>query len=113
MSCVFCQIAEGKIPAKLVLDEPDLLAFRDLNPVAPVHVLVIPRRHIASLTELESADATLIGRMFLAARKVAEQEGVSERGFRTVINAGPEAGQSVFHVHLHVLGGRPMSWPPG
>lgn len=113
MSCIFCQIAAGKIPAKLVLDEPELLAFRDLHPVAPTHVLVIPRRHIASLAELEPADAGLIGRLFVAARRIAELEGVVDQGFRTVINAGPDAGQTVFHVHLHVLAGRQMSWPPG
>ncbi len=113
MSCIFCQIVEGKIPAKIVLDEPELLAFRDINPVAPTHVLVIPKRHIASLAELRDAEAAIIGKMFLAARRVAEMDNVATRGFRTVINAGLDAGQTVFHVHLHVIGGRSMSWPPG
>jgi len=113
MSCIFCQIAAGKIPAKIVLDEPEVLAFRDLHPVAPTHVLVIPKRHIASLAELEPADAGLVGRLFVAARRIAEMEGVSNQGFRTVINAGPDAGQTVFHVHLHLLAGRQMNWPPG
>lgn len=113
MSCVFCQIVAGKIPANVVLDEPELLAFRDLHPVAPTHILIIPKRHIASLTEITEDESALIGRLFVAARKVVEMEGVHARGFRTVINAGPDGGQTVFHVHLHVLAGRPMHWPPG
>lgn len=113
MTCVFCNIVEGKIPAKIVLDEPELLVFRDINPVAPSHLLVIPKRHIATLAELTEAEAAIIGKMFLAARRVAEMENIVARGFRTVINAGPDAGQTVFHVHLHVLGGRRMAWPPG
>jgi len=113
MSCIFCQIVEGKIPAKIVLDEPDLLVFRDINPVAPTHLLVIPKRHIASISELRQDEAHIIGSMFLAARRVAEMENVATRGFRTVINSGLDAGQTVFHVHLHVIGGRSMTWPPG
>jgi len=113
MSCVFCQIVEGKIPAKIVLDEPDLLVFRDINPVAPTHLLVIPKRHIASISELRPEEAQIIGSMFLAARRVAEMDNVAARGFRTVINSGLDAGQTVFHIHLHVIGGRSMTWPPG
>lgn len=113
MSCIFCQIADGRIPAKIVLDEPELLAFRDVNPVAPTHVLIIPKKHIASLAEISDAEAGLIGRMFLAARKVADMEGVAARGFRTVFNSGPDGGQTVFHLHLHLLAGRQMHWPPG
>jgi len=113
MSCIFCQIVEGKIPAKIVLDEPDLLAFRDINPVAPSHILVIPKRHIASISELRADEAGIIGSMFLAARRVAEMDNIASRGFRTVINSGLDAGQTVFHVHLHVIGGRSMAWPPG
>jgi histidine triad (HIT) family protein len=89
------------------------VAFRDLNPQAPTHVLVIPRRHIATTNDLTDADADLVGRMTLAAKRIAEQDGIAGRGYRTVLNCNAEAGQSVFHIHLHLLGGRPMGWPPG
>jgi histidine triad (HIT) family protein len=111
--CIFCKMASGEIRPDVVYEDDQVLAFRDLNPQAPTHVLVIPRRHIGTLNELEPADAELTGRLFLAARQVAEAEGIAERGYRTVINCNAEAGQSVFHVHLHVLGGRTMRWPPG
>jgi histidine triad (HIT) family protein len=113
MSCIFCRIARGEIPANIVLDTPELVAFRDINPVAPTHVLVIPRRHIASLADITAAESGIIGQMFLAAREIAQREGALSSGFRTVLNSGPDAGQTVFHIHLHVLAGRPMSWPPG
>ncbi len=111
--CVFCKMAAGEIQPDVVYEDEHVLAFRDLNPQAPTHVLVIPRRHISTLNEIQEHDAELLGRMYLAARMVAEREGVAERGYRTVINCNAEAGQSVYHVHLHVLGGRPMHWPPG
>ena len=113
MSCIFCKIARGEIPANIVLDEPELLAFRDLNPVAPTHVLVIPKRHIASLADITAVEAGIIGQMFLAAREIAAREGALTSGFRTVFNSGPDGGQTVFHLHLHVLAGRGMHWPPG
>ena len=113
MNCIFCKIVAGQIPAKIVLDEPELLAFRDVNPVAPMHVLVVPKRHIVSLADITAAEIELIGRMFVAARKVVEIDGVAARGFRTVFNSGPDGGQTVFHLHLHVLAGRAMHWPPG
>ena len=113
MSCIFCRIARGEIPANIVLDTPELVAFRDINPVAPTHVLIIPKRHIASLTEITAAETGIIGQMVLAARDIAQQEGVLTSGFRTVFNSGPDAGQTVFHIHLHMLAGRPMNWPPG
>ena len=113
MSCIFCKIAAGEIPAQVILNEPDLLAFRDITPVAPTHALVIPRRHIVSLAHITAAEAELIGRLFVAARQIAEMDGALERGFRTVFNAGADAGQTVFHIHLHVLAGRVMTWPPG
>ncbi len=111
--CIFCKIAAGEVPADKVLEEEDLVAFRDLNPQAPVHILVIPRKHIATLNDLEEEDAELMGRLHLAARRIAEAEGIAESGYRTVINCNAGAGQTVFHIHLHLLGGRPMGWPPG
>lgn len=113
MDCIFCKIAAGDIPAKLVHEDEDVVAFRDLNPQAPVHVLVIPRRHIATVNDLQAADAELVGKLFLVAQKVARAEVVAEPGYRLVMNTNAQAGQSVFHIHLHLLGGRPMGWPPG
>jgi histidine triad (HIT) family protein len=109
--CLFCKIVKKQIPAKLVAETDDCVAFRDINPQAPTHILVIPRQHVASLNEAK--DATLLGQMHLLAAQLAKQEGLSERGYRTVINTNADAGQTVFHVHLHLLGGRRMSWPPG
>ena len=111
--CLFCRMVSGEIAPDVVYEDEDLLAFRDVNPQAPTHVLVIPKRHVATLNDVETSDAELIGRMHLAARHIAREEGIAERGYRTVINCNAEAGQSVFHVHLHLLGGRPMGWPPG
>ncbi|MEK7759603.1 MAG: histidine triad nucleotide-binding protein [Pseudomonadota bacterium] len=113
VSCIFCRIARGEIPANVVLDEPELFAFSDINPVAPTHVLVIPKRHIASLADITAVEAGIIGKMFLAAREIAALDGALTNGFRTVFNSGPDAGQTVSHLHLHVLAGRGMSWPPG
>ncbi len=112
-NCIFCKMVRGEIRPDLVYEDDEVLAFRDLNPQAPTHVLVIPKRHIGTLNDLLPQDAELVGRLFLAARRVAELDGIAERGYRTLINCNAEAGQSVFHVHLHVLGGRPMHWPPG
>lgn len=111
-SCIFCRIAGKDVAAKIVHEDDEIVAFRDLSPQAPVHVLVIPRRHIASLDHAVEADRELLGRMMLVAKAVAEQERLAS-GYRIVTNCGPGAGQSVLHLHLHVLGGRPMSWPPG
>lgn len=111
--CIFCRIAAGEIKADILHQDERVVAFRDLNPQAPVHVLVIPRRHISTTNDLTPADAELVGAMLLAAKQVAEREGVASRGYRTLINCNAEAGQSVFHIHLHLLGGRPMGWPPG
>lgn len=112
-SCVFCRIAAGEVPAKVVREDEYTVAFRDINPQAPTHVLVIPRRHVESANVLAPADAELVGRLVLAARDVARAEGVAETGYRLVMNTGPAAGQSVDHIHLHVLGGRELDWPPG
>jgi histidine triad (HIT) family protein len=111
--CIFCKIASGEIPGDIVYENDDVLAFRDLHPQAPTHVLVIPRRHIATINDLQDTDAELVGQMYLAAKKVAEIDGLSKPGYRTVMNCNAGAGQTVFHIHLHVLGGRQMTWPPG
>ena len=109
--CLFCRILRKEIPAKIVAENEHCLAFRDINPQAPVHILVIPREHIASLNE--TTDAAMIGQLHLMAAQLAKSEGLAERGYRTVINTNAEAGQTVFHIHLHLLGGRSMKWPPG
>ena len=111
--CIFCKIASGEIESDFIYEDDQVVAFRDLNPQAPTHVLVIPREHIATTNDLNADNAAIVGRMTLAAKQIAEQEGIAERGYRTVLNCNAEAGQSVFHIHLHVLGGRPMGWPPG
>jgi histidine triad (HIT) family protein len=113
VSCLFCQIVEGKIPARMVRQDDDVVAFHDINPGAPTHVLVVPRRHIASLTDLAPGDDALIGRMVRTARVLAREQGLSERGFRLVFNCGDDAGYSVYHIHLHLVGGRKLAWPPG
>ena len=111
--CIFCKMVSGEIQPDLVYQDQHVIAFRDINPQAPTHVLVVPREHIATLNDLTPDHAALIGRMYLAARAVAHQEGIAERGYRTLINCNAEAGQTVYHLHLHVLGGRHMRWPPG
>ena len=111
--CLFCKIAEKKIPSKIVHEDDRAVAFEDVNPQAPVHVLVIPRKHVASVSELQVADAGLLGHLMLTGAAVAKQKGIAEGGYRLVMNTGVNGGQSVFHLHLHVLGGRPMHWPPG
>jgi histidine triad (HIT) family protein len=109
--CLFCRIIRGEIPAKLVAETDDCIAFRDINPQAPVHVLVIPRAHVASLDALKDGD--LLGKIGLLAGEIARGEGVADSGYRVVINTGADGGQSVAHLHLHLLGGRKLKWPPG
>ena len=111
--CLFCRIANEEIPAEVVRSDPDLVAFRDINPQAPTHILIIPRKHISSVSQLAEEDATTMGKLFLAARDLAREEGIAQDGYRMVVNAGPGAGQTVFHIHLHLLGGRSLGWPPG
>lgn len=111
--CIFCKMASGEIKPDTVYEDNEVLAFRDLHPQAPTHVLVIPKRHIATLNDLDTDSAGLAGKLLLAAAKVAEQEGIAEQGYRTVVNCNTAGGQTVFHLHLHLLGGRPMHWPPG
>jgi len=113
MSCIFCKIASGEIPSTVVHRDSEIVAFRDLSPQAPTHLLIIPTRHVASLNEANAEDAALLGRLLLAARELARVEGIADDGYRIVTNCGAAGGQSVFHLHLHLLGGRPMSWPPG
>ncbi len=112
-SCLFCDIAAGKRKADVVFESDDVLAFRDISPQAPHHVLVIPRKHIATLNDLQEDDAEIMGKLLLAAKQVAGAAGFAEKGYRTVINCNRDAGQTVFHIHLHVLGGRYLGWPPG
>ena len=110
-ACLFCRIVRKEIPANIVAETEHCVAFRDINPQAPVHILVVPKEHVASLSTTK--DATMIGRLALLGAELAEKEGIAERGYRTVINTNADAGQTVFHVHLHLLGGRHMKWPPG
>jgi histidine triad (HIT) family protein len=111
--CLFCKIAAKQIPAKILFEDGDLLAFHDVNPVAPIHVLVIPKQHVSGLGDGQPEHAALFGNLLLATSRVASLTGVAESGYRVVVNSGPHAGQSVFHLHIHVLGGRPLAWPPG
>ena len=113
MTCLFCSIVAGDIPATVVFQNDELLAFRDINPQAPTHVLVIPRAHREHPGELTADDEALMGRVIRAAGDVARQEGIADSGYRLVVNAGPDANQTVPHIHVHVLGGRAMGWPPG
>ena len=109
--CIFCKIAAGKIPVPKLAESPEAVAFADINPQAPFHALVIPRAHIASLKEL--TDFGVVARLYELGAQIAKANGIDQSGYRTVINTGPDAGQTVFHVHLHVMGGRHMAWPPG
>ena len=111
--CLFCKIINGEIPSDKVFENDDIYAFRDVNPVAPLHVLIIPKKHISSINEVETEDAELMGKLFLAAKQIAANEGYTDAGFRTVMNCGEDAGQTVFHVHMHLLAGRELLWPPG
>ena len=110
-TCLFCRIAKGEIPTKLVAETDEAVAFRDIDPKSPVHVLVIPRQHLTSLATAE--DEEVLGQLLMLAAKVARSEGISESGYRVVANTGPDGGQSVDHLHFHVMGGRRMTWPPG
>lgn len=111
--CIFCKIIDGDIPSNVVFENADVLAFRDISPQAPTHILIIPRRHISTINDIGDDDRELIGSLFTAAKEIAAAEGLSEDGYRVVMNCGEGAGQSVFHIHLHLLGGRGLGWPPG
>ena len=110
-TCLFCKIVRKEIPSTIVLETEHVVAFRDIDPKAPTHVVVVPRVHVASLDD--ATDAQMLGELMLAAAAIARAEGIVEGGYRTVINCGADAGQSVFHLHLHLLGGRTLAWPPG
>ncbi|MCK5895959.1 MAG: histidine triad nucleotide-binding protein [Cocleimonas sp.] len=111
--CIFCKILAGDIPSHVVYEDEAVFAFRDLNAQAPLHVLIIPKTHIATINDLEAHHAEVIGKLYLAAKKIAADEGYSADGYRVVMNCGESAGQTVFHLHLHLLAGRPLDWPPG
>jgi histidine triad (HIT) family protein len=113
MNCIFCKIAQKSIPTPLVYEDDELVAFRDIHPQAPQHLLIIPKKHIHSLHQSEDNDALLLGKLLVAAKKIAQDLGLHEKGYRLVMNTGEDGGQTVFHIHLHLLAGKPMSWPPG
>ncbi|HKW86014.1 MAG TPA: histidine triad nucleotide-binding protein [Nitrospiraceae bacterium] len=111
--CLFCKIVDKKIPSKIIHEDDKTVAFEDINPQAPVHVLVVPKRHAASIADLNAADAGLLGHLMLTGATIAKQKGIADSGYRLVLNTGRNGGQTVFHLHVHLLGGRPMHWPPG
>jgi histidine triad (HIT) family protein len=112
MDCLFCKIVAGEIPADVIYESETAVAFRDINPQAPTHVLVIPRKHIATINHIDDEDHAIVGSLYTAAKEIAASEGIAEHGYRAVMNCNEAAGQTVFHIHLHVLGGRSMGWPP-
>ena len=111
--CLFCRISAKKIPANIIYEDSEAVAFNDINPQAPVHVLIVPKKHISTSLDMTAEDNVLIGHLFRLAAKIAKEKGIAERGFRLVMNTNADAGQTVFHIHLHLLGGRQMPWPPG
>ena len=111
--CLFCKFVRKEIPTRVVFEDDACLAFEDINPKAPVHVLIIPKKHIGSINEMTPEDEATLGHLALVGRQIAQEKKVDQSGYRAVLNTGPDAGQSVFHIHLHLLGGRPMAWPPG
>lgn len=113
MDCLFCKITAGAIPAAIVFEDDEIMAFRDLHPQAPTHLLIIPRQHIATINDTTDENQALLGKMILRAKKIAQAEGFSDTGYRLIFNINPDGGQTVYHIHLHLLGGRQMTWPPG
>ena len=113
MDCVFCGIAQKTIPSTLIFENDDIVAFHDQHPQAPIHVLLIPKRHIATVNEANAGDALLLGQLIVTAQQIATQLGIAQDGYRLVFNVNPHGGQTVYHIHLHLLGGRHMTWPPG
>lgn len=113
MDCLFCKISRGEIPSTIVLEDPEIVAFKDIRPQAPTHILIIPRQHIATINDTDSKDEQLLGRMVLTAKKLAKTMQLSDAGYRLVFNVNSGGGQEVYHIHLHLIGGRQMTWPPG
>ncbi|MCS7163939.1 MAG: histidine triad nucleotide-binding protein [Thermodesulfovibrio sp.] len=113
MSCIFCKIVKKEIPSRIVYEDNTVLAFEDIAPQAPVHILVIPKKHYSNLLEINEDDKELIGHIFMVIKEIAKQKGVDERGFRVVVNCNSQGGQTVYHLHFHILAGRQMHWPPG
>ncbi len=111
--CLFCGVIKGDVKGSIVYQDNSVVAFKDINPKAPVHLLIVPRKHIVTLLDLQQEDKSLIGDIFSVANQLAKDQGIAKDGFRVVVNCGAGAGQSVFHIHFHLLGGRPMTWPPG
>lgn len=111
--CIFCKIVKKEIPSKIVYEDKDILAFKDINPQAPTHILIIPREHFASLNAIPEEKKEILSSLLLKARQIAEEKGIAQSGYRIVLNTAKDSGQGVFHIHLHLLGGRRMSWPPG
>ena len=111
--CLFCKVRDGEIQGDIVYEDDDVLAFNDVNPQAPIHVLIIPKRHISTTNDLNDADEAIMGKLFSVAKIIASQRGVSDDGYRMVVNCNQKAGQTVFHIHMHLLAGRVMRWPPG
>ena len=111
--CLFCKIRDGEISGDIVFEDDDVLAFNDVNPQAPVHVLIIPKKHIPTVNDISAGDEAVMAKLFLVAKNIASQRGLSDDGYRLVVNCNERAGQTVFHIHMHLLGGRDMSWPPG
>lgn len=113
MNCLFCKIAQGETPATVVFEDNNILAFRDIRPQAPTHLLIIPKKHIATINDMHDSDSDLVANLIIRAKKLAQEEGLSEKGYRLVFNVNSGGGQEVYHIHLHLLGGRQMTWPPG
>ena len=113
LDCLFCKIIDGKIPSDIVYEDEHVLAFNDINPTAPIHILIIPKEHISTLNDIEESHTQTMGEMFLAAKKIASGKGISESGYRVVFNCNQDGQQTVFHIHLHLIAGRQMTWPPG
>jgi histidine triad (HIT) family protein len=113
MNCLFCKIVQGEIKANIIYEDSNMIAFHDIHPQAPTHILIIPKKHIATINDIDYTDEQLLGQMILKAKDIAKSEKLSEKGYRLVFNVNPGGGQAVYHIHLHLLGGRQMTWPPG
>lgn len=113
MDCLFCRIIEKSIPADIVYEDNEVLAFRDISPQAPTHILIIPKKHIATINDMTPEDSSVLGHMIETAKNIANEEGIASNGYRLIMNCNNEGGQTVYHIHLHLLGGRQMTWPPG